>query len=174
MTDRRLLVAALALGLLTAQPLLAGDDHSHDHDHKDDAEAHLSEKDGVRILHAWTNATDGDSARIYMEIANESGQDVILLGGESEIGAGVALMGAPIRAGEDAPLPLDPFPIAAGTEMDLEPATLFLMIEGLTRTLAEGDDFDMHVELDPIGEIEIHVAVESANAREHSHAGHDH
>ncbi len=168
------LAAALTLGLLTATPLLAGDDHGHDKDHHDETEFHLSERDGVSILHAWTNATDGDSARVYMEIANESAGDVILLGGEAEIGASVALMGAPIRAGEDAPLPLDPFPIAAGTEMDLEPATLFLMIGGLTRDLSEGDEFEMHVELDPIGEIKIHVAVEAGTAKEHSHAGHDH
>lgn len=179
------LLPAFALALaLAAAPAAAHEDHDHDEDHAEHAEHahdehgddddHVSELQGVRIVHAWTNATDGDSARVFMEIENGSGMDVTLTGGSAAIGEAVMLMGAPIRAGEDEPIAIDPFPIAAGSDMALEPATLFLMIDGLTDHLHEGESFEMSVTLDPIGEIEVDVAVEAEGAKEHSHAGHSH
>lgn len=43
----------------------------------------------------------------------------------------------------------------------------------MTRDLHKGDSFDMHL-LTSIGELDLHVAVEDADATQHSHAGHMH
>lgn len=151
---------------LAAPPAFAGEGHGHDE--------HVSEAAGVRIIHAWTPATRHDHARVYMEIENGSEGPVTIMGGETEIGSAVALMGAPIKASESEPVALGEYTVPAGTDMVLEPATMFLMIDGLTAPLAEGDAFRMHVLLEPVGEIEIEVAVEAEGATQHSHAGHSH
>ena len=151
---------------LVALPSVAGEDHGHDE--------HVSEAAGVRIVHAWTPATGHDHARVYMEIENGSGDPVTITGGETEIGGAVALMGAPIKASESEAVALGEYTVPAGGDMALEPATMFLMIDGLTAPLAEGDAFHMHVMLEPVGEIEVEVAVEAEGATQHSHAGHSH
>jgi len=62
-------------------------------------DSHLSEKDGVRLVHAWTNATSDDHANVYLEIENTSGKIVTLTGGKSDLAEEVELMGAAIKAG---------------------------------------------------------------------------
>ena len=66
----RALVAAL---VLNSSPLIAAEGTHSDDDH-------LSERDGVRIVHAWTQATNDDHAMVFMEIENKSDQDVQLIG----------------------------------------------------------------------------------------------
>ena len=61
-----------------------------------------------------------------------------------------------------------------GTEMELVPTGLYLALDGLTEPLHQGESFEMHVEIEPLGEIESVVEVEAANAKQHSHAGHAH
>lgn len=154
---------ALILALILSTPTLA---FAEDSDH-------LSEKDGVRLLHGWARATTGDHAEVFVEIENGSGKEILLTGGSAEIADEVELLGAPIKAGDD-PLELDAFPIAEGAEFDLSPNSIFLELHGLKQPLAEGGHFDMIVEFATIGGIEIEVEVEAADADNHSHAGHNH
>ncbi|MEL6168002.1 MAG: copper chaperone PCu(A)C [Pseudomonadota bacterium] len=161
----RFSLSALLVLLLAAPPALAaGDDH-------DD---HLSEADGVRIIHAWTNATSEGEARVFLEIENTGTSDIMLTGGDTEIADTVTVMGTTFSSKGTGATEIGTFPIPAGSEMALTPDGLFLMLSGLETTLAEGEEFEMHVELDPLGEIEIHVDVEAADATQHSHAGHAH
>ncbi|MEL7344051.1 MAG: copper chaperone PCu(A)C [Pseudomonadota bacterium] len=135
---------------------------------------HLATKGGIEILHAWTNATSGDHARVYMEISSEAEGDVVLIGGESAMAADVHMIGLTYGADGAIEREIEQFPIKAGSEIDLTPDGLFLELHGLTQALAEGDDFELHLFFEPIGEIEVHVEVEAAGAVEHSHAGHNH
>ncbi|MEM8958685.1 MAG: copper chaperone PCu(A)C [Pseudomonadota bacterium] len=160
-----------------------GDDHAHDEhdhahgddDHHEDAFAdHKAELEGVTILHAWAQATEGDSARVFMEIENSGDVAVALHGADAhEMAESVTLMASPIKAGA-APETIGEIEIAPGTEMELVPTGLYLALDGLTEPLHQGDSFEMHVEIEPLGEIEIVVEVEAANAKQHSHAGHAH
>lgn len=135
---------------------------------------HKAEVDGVVILHAWSQATSGPDAKVFMEIENEGDAPITLTGGEAdEIAGSVKIMGASIRAGGE-PEPLPAMAIEPGSHLELEPEGVYLHLEGLSRKLSEGDEFEMHVLLEPVGEVEIHVEVEAHDASQHSHAGHNH
>lgn len=171
----RALTLALCLALTPLAALAHEEGHGHGHDHShDNHDDHLAEAEGVRLIHAWTNATRGDVARVFIEIENTSDTDITLTGGDAEIASSVRLMGAPVQAGATEPVEIGTFPIAAGADITLAPDGLYLELSGLDRRLEEGDEFEMHVELEPIGEVEVNVEVESAGARNHSHAGHNH
>ncbi len=148
------------------------DEHAHD-DHGDDDSDHVTRVDGLEILHAWAQATDDHHGRVFMEIANESDVDLILLGGDTEIGGDVVVKAMSYSGGAKA-VEIGTFPIKAGTEVDLTPDGLFLEIADLEMHLEEGTSFEMHIDVDPIGEVEIVVEVEAEDASNHSHAGHNH
>lgn len=154
------------------------DDHEH-HDHEGHAEAedefsdHVTRVDGIEILHAWAQATEGTTGRVFMEIANESAQSVTILGGDTDIGRAVTLMAMDYSDGAKA-VDIGSFPLKAGAEIDLTPDGLFLEIADLAMHLDQGASFKMHIDLDPVGEIEVIVEVEAENASNHSHAGHNH
>lgn len=156
----------------------AGHDHGNGHgddDHGEDEFAdHKAELDGVIVLHAWAQATDGDEARVFMEIENTSESVVMLTGGDAhDVAESVTLIATSTKAGGD-PEALSEVDIAPGTEMELVPTGLYFALGGLERPLTKGDSFEMHVELAPLGEIEVIVEVEAADATQHSHAGHAH
>ncbi|MBM7067734.1 copper chaperone PCu(A)C [Actibacterium sp. 188UL27-1] len=135
---------------------------------------HLVKIDGVEILHAWAQASDGPKARVFVEIENDSDTPIILRGGDApDVAASIALMGASIKAGGD-PQPIDEMPIAPGSHIDLVPDGLYLALDGLKAPLTKGEEFEMHLILEPHGEVEIHVEIEAADATAHSHAGHSH
>ncbi|MDF0599252.1 copper chaperone PCu(A)C [Psychromarinibacter sp. C21-152] len=159
----------LALATLACLSLPAAAQENHDnHDDQDD---HLAEADGVRILHAWAVPEDG-AVRIYMEIENTGDRTLTLTGGETHDGAALALMATELQA-EGGAVPLGEFPIKAGTEIDLDPGGLYLVLNPAS-DLAEGDRFAAHVDLEPLGEVEIEVDVLAPGTRQHPHAGHRH
>lgn len=151
------------------------DDHAHeDHAAKgDDHSDHVTRIEGLEILHAWAQATEGDEARIFMEIANEGDTDLTITGGDTEIGGAVTLMAISYSDGGK-PVDIGTYPLKAGAEIDLTPDGLFLHVADLSQHLDQGMSFGMHIDIDPIGEVEIVVEVEAADASTHSHAGHNH
>ncbi|MFN3273270.1 MAG: copper chaperone PCu(A)C [Paracoccus sp. (in: a-proteobacteria)] len=153
------LVAAL---ILTAAPLAA--QHGHDH---------LSEADGLRILHAWTPATSGPEALIYMEIENGSDHALTLTGAETEDGQRADLVGYEYVNGVETWQVLPEMPVAAGQHLDLEPRGLALRLSNLTAPLAEGDELEIEVMFGDL-HLDVHVEVEAAGATAHRHAGHSH
>lgn len=186
--NRLLLAAAIVFSCLGIQPLdaeehdngAAGEErheaghetHAED-EHSEEEARHVAEAHGVRLLHAWTRATSGDTALVFVEIENTSGGAVSIAGGEADIAASVALVGFRMREGEGRYEALPPVPVKAGGEMVLAPNGLALRLEGLDRPLTEGEEFEMEILFD-IGHVEAHVQVEDADARQHSHAGHQH
>lgn len=162
---RRIAFAAL----LIASPLLAEDGHKHD-DHGDQDAHHLAEAEGLRILHAW--AREGE-ARIYMEIENTGDHLVTLEGGEVEGLGELALMATPISAAGGEIQPIDEMPIPAGGELALTLDGLFLMLKAPAGWIA-GQHIDAHVELHPVGEVEVEVEIFAADTDQHPHAGHNH
>lgn len=161
---RSFLTAAILGTLALAGPAQASEDeHSH----------HVSELNGLKAVHAWTRATAEDHALVFVEIENGTDKEVKLLGGEADIAKSVELVGFQLVNGTGVYTPLPQVPLTAGTEMDLEPEGLALRLEGLTGKLVEGSEFEMEIEFDT-GHMDIHVEVEKADAKTHSHAGHSH
>lgn len=158
------LVSAIVTFTLFAVPAMA----------EEATDDHLSEKDGVRVLHAWANATDGEDAFLYLEIENEGDVEVTLVGAATDMAEDVHLIAIP-PSGDAADMQeIESLPIPAGAEMELAPGGVAFELHGLTQALVEGEEFDAIFSLDPIGELEVHVEIEASDATQHSHAGHNH
>ena len=137
-------------------------------------EDHLAEVDGLRVLHAWTNAGSGDAAEIYMEIENTGDEPATL----AEIDAPTAEMGtivaSSVRAEGGVPETLDGLILAPGEATVLEPRGLHLLLSGLEAPREEGEALDLTLTFEPQGEVEVEVEVQAADATQHPHAGHSH
>lgn len=152
---------ALLIAALLPLPALAEEDH-------------LSEIGGVRVLHAWTNAGDGDAARVYMEIENEGDGPAELVAASAEGAETATFVASPIRAEGGVPETLDGILLPAGVAVALEPRGLYLLLQGVDAPREEGGEMEMTLTFEPQGEVEVHVLVEAADATQHSHAGHSH
>lgn len=146
-------------------PTLVWAEDGHDH--------HLAERDGFRAVHAWTRATDADEALVFVDLENTGAGPVLIEGAETAIADSATLVGFTLTEGEPAYTALPPLPVGPGREMHLDPDGMAILLTGLTGELSKGDAFEMHLQTS-LGEIGIDVAVEAADARHHSHAGHSH
>lgn len=190
----RVLAAALSAFIYLSQPAFvvkvqanetghsehdhADGDHGHEEgehaeDHEQDNSSHEGEADGVRTLHAWTRATPGKTALLFVDIQNTSDHAVSITGGHSEVAESVELVGFQLKEGEPDHVALPPVPIKAGTEMSLAPNGLALRLNGVRMPLREGEEHGVEIEFD-FGHIEMRFQVEAADAKQHSHAGHQH
>lgn len=161
------LAAVLALGPVAA---IAEDDH---HDHHDDDDHHLTEVDGIRIVHPWARAAgSGADTLVFLEIVNEGDGDV-LLGGATEAATTVSIVGITFADGVADTTEIGAIDIPHG-EFDFDPMGLAIALDGLARDLDEGGEFELELEFRNAGHVTLHVEVEAANATAHSHAGHDH
>ena len=163
---------ALAATLLLASTTLPLAQEDHDHDHEPEMH-HLFALDGLHVLHPWTRATGGKDALVFMELSNEGDTPVSLIGAEADFAAGAELVGYSFAAGSGSYQPVPPVPVQPERELDLAPDGLAIQLTGLTRDLAEGAHLDLTL-LTSLGALEIEVAVEAHDARQHSHAGHAH
>lgn len=154
---------ALTLALtLIAAPLVA---EEHDHDH-------LSAAEGIRVLHAWTNAGDTSEMRLYMEIENNRDAPIFLSGAETEAGAVGDVVGAAMKA-DGEPTPLPGMEIGAGRDLTLSPDTIYIQFEDAAPR-KEGDEVALHLLFQNLHEVEFHAETLSPDARTHPHAGHAH
>lgn len=154
-------IAAFVFALIAA-PAFADDDHHH-----------LAEAQGIRAVHAWTNATDASTALVYIEIENTTDTEITLTGAESDIAAGAELVGLANSGGTLAYQAIPAMPIPARSEIVLSPNGLALRLTGLTLPLLEGEEFEIELDFNGI-HLHAHVEIESASATQHSHAGHHH
>lgn len=188
----RVLIAALTASVYLSLPLfgpaLLAEEatHAEEHEHHEDGEHagdtdhdedehdhHEGEAHGVRALHAWAQATSGKTALVFVEIENASDHDVMITGGETDIAGSVELVGFQLKDGEPDYVVLPPVPIRAGTEMTLAPNGLALRLNGVDAALVEGSEHEIEIEFD-FGHIAMFFQVEAADARQHSHVGHQH
>jgi len=149
------------------------DEHAGDDDEAGDASDHVSEAGWVRIVHGWTRATTDDEALVFAEIENTSDSEITLTGAATEVADEAVLVGFQMKDGSLGYVPLPGVPLSPGRDMMLAPNGLAIRLEGLDEPLTKGDTVDVTFSFDA-GEVEVHVAVEDADASQHSHAGHQH
>jgi periplasmic copper chaperone A len=137
-------------------------------------EEHVAQKGDVRVVHAWSRATDAGEGLMFMDIESLGGGGDRLTGAESEAAERVEIHGAVLEDGEMASQPLDAVEIPAGGEFVLEPGSVFLKLVGLKQPLRQGEEFEVMLLFAQAGELDVHVLVEAADATQHSHAGHAH
>lgn len=150
---------ALAL-LLTLAPALAED-------------GHVATLGGLDAIHAWSRATTGDTAFVFVELRNDGDAPMTLIGGQTEVAEQVELVGFSNAGGQPGYVAMPMLPVAPGTEMDLAPEGAALRLGGLTGPL----DVDAHFDLTLVfeeGTLAITVEVEPATATQSRHAGHAH
>ncbi|MCF3935499.1 copper chaperone PCu(A)C [Acuticoccus sp. M5D2P5] len=157
--------ARLAAFVLAVTASAAGADEAH--------HAHVSAQNGVEIVHAWTRAGEGGTRLVFAEIRNLTGREIVLEGAESGIAEAGGLVGLSVQGGTLEHVAIPSVPIAPGRTLDLAPDGLAIRLSNVTTPLREGDEFEADIHFD-VGTIAVHVAVEAANARRHSHAGHQH
>ncbi|MCF8481186.1 MAG: copper chaperone PCu(A)C [Rhodospirillum sp.] len=165
----------LALGalLFTASPLLAADpDHGHDHN-ADGEVSHVFEQAGLHVVHPWTRATSGRDALIFMDLENEGDAPITLLGAHAHWAESAEIVGFALENGEERYLPLPSIPVAPGHDLVLRPKEVALRLSGLSEALVKGQHLDLELQTS-LGELEIDVMVEAADATNHGHAGHSH
>ena len=174
------------LGLLMFAPGAAWSDEAEHGEHREDArhegdahgehaddDGHVSEAYGLRALHPWTRATSDPTAFVFVELENTGGEEITLLGAEADVAESTDIVGMRLADGDRMYEKIARMPIAAGTEMHLEPDGLAIRLNGLQRALRKDDTVEVELKTSA-GAIDLHVLVEDATARQHRHAGHQH
>lgn len=163
---RHLSASALLAGCLLATAAMADENH----DHQDD---HVTERDGLRVVHAWGRASKGPDAVVFLEIENEGAADT-LTGAATKAAREIVIEGLRLEAGDLVGEPLGEVAIPAGGAFHFEPNVAQFRLVGLAQALDEGDGYDIELVFAGRGSIAVHVEVEAADATQHSHAGHSH
>lgn len=161
MPGRFLSAALLLLAAATPAPAVEDDDH------------HVAEAGPIRVLHAWARATAGPDGAAFLEIENRGPADR-LVAASSPAARAVAVHGAVLEGGTAASRALGPLDLPAGAEFELEPAGVFLKLEGLRGPLREGGELELELVFGKAGTAEVRAEIGAAGATGHSHAGHGH
>jgi len=165
----RTVSAAILLACL-AVPAGFAQDTDHDHGHEDQ---HVFEANGLEILHPWARAAGaGEETFVFFELHNEGEADR-LIGARSAAAEAIHIVGLTIGADGAAVQEVGEIDIPQG-EFAFDPGGLALELHGLTMAIEQGGHLDLVLEFANAGPVEIEVAVEAANANQHSHAGHSH
>lgn len=151
----------VALVLMLAAPALAAED-----------DRHVAEAGPIRVVHAWARATTQSEGAAFMEIENRGPTADRLIAASSPSARAVVVHGAVLEGGTVASRPLGPLDLPAGAEFELEPAGVFLKLEGLRGPLREGGGLELELTFEKAGVAEVHAEVGAAGATGHSHAGH--
>ncbi len=134
---------------------------------------HVAQAGGIRVVHAWTRATEGEEAEVFMDIESTGAGDR-LTGASTPVAGTVEIHGAILAQGTASSLPLGEIEIPPGGEYPLEPGAAFLKLDDLKRPLAEGEAFPVELRFAQAGPLEVEVQVEAQDATQHGHAGHAH
>lgn len=160
-----------ALALLFTLPLAVsavGADEGHGHDHD-----HVASAGEISVVHPWARAASaGQSTLVFFEIENAGIADR-LVGAETDIAASAEIVGIVLTGSDVSYQPIEAIDIPAG-DFAFDPKGLAILLNGLNRNLAKGDDFELELDFEHAGHLHLHVEVEAADASQHSHAGHSH
>lgn len=128
----------------------------------------VSEMDGVQGIDAWMRETAGQDAFVFIEIRNMSDADVTILGGKAEVAEAIELVEISLEDGFARYEPVPELAVEAGRGLAFTPSGPAFRLAGMHRPLYQGEEFVMRIALDT-GYLDVPVAVELANAMQHSH-----
>lgn len=124
-------------------------------------------------MHPWARAAAaGDGTFVFFELHNVGAADR-LVGAGSEVAGDVHIVGLTISGDGTAVQEVGAIDVPQGA-FAFDPGGLALELHALTRALEQGGHFDLVLTFANAGPVAIEVAVEAANASQHSHAGHSH
>ncbi|MEH6774386.1 MAG: copper chaperone PCu(A)C [Cereibacter changlensis] len=134
---------------------------------------HLAEAGGLRVLHAWTAATTGREADVFLRIENRGDEEAMLTGASVAEAGRVEIVGFGFQDGAEVWTRLPSLPIPAKIMIELEPHSLALRLKDIGEPLEAGQHLEMVLEFGAM-RLPVEVEVGPAGATSHSHAGHDH
>lgn len=161
----RPLTLAVLLVPIALPVALAQDDHGHGE--------HVFAANDIEIVHPWARAAAaGEETFVFFDLHNDGAADR-LVGASSTAAGDIHIVGLSIGADGATVQEVGAIDIPEG-EFAFDPGGLALELHGLTMALEQGGHLDLVLEFANAGPIEIEVAVEAADAGQHSHAGHSH
>lgn len=96
---------------------------------------------GLSVQDAWIRATPGvDVAAAYLTLHNAAAQPVVVSGVRSPAAAAAMIHESTLVDGKSTMRPREPLRIAAGETVRFAPGGLHIMLHGLKRPLAVGDE----------------------------------
>lgn len=140
-------------------------------DHQEGQHAFAAE--GMEVVHPWSRAAaPGETAFVFFELHNQGEADR-LLGATTDLAEAIHIVGLAIGADGTAVEEVGPIDIPTG-KFAFDPGGLALELHGFAGPLEQGGQFELVLTFANAGAVEIEVAVEAADADQHSHAGHSH
>lgn len=179
----RLAASLVVISLSSIGSAFGDENHNHEHDAASANEEHnrkhgsnnehVSVSGDIRLLHPWTRATRDNQTLVFIEIKNHGSTAALLKGGKSPLAEAVEVVGFQLRDGNPTYTTIPSMEVAPNSGMSLQPEGLALKLTGLRERLNEGETFPVTLLFDNVA-IEATVDVESADADQHEHAGHQH
>lgn len=140
-------VQAIA-GLYRAQQRPEAGAEDPDPDHQGVYAHHIAEMHGVTISHAWGNATEGDTAHVYLDLSVAGGVRALLRGASAGVARDAVLVRTHLEDGEVSERPNSLAFVTDGGETDyLLPYGPSFLLSGLERPLVEGEVLDLVLHL---------------------------
>ena len=134
---------------------------------------HVTMIEGLRVLHAWSAATEaGSDALIYLEIENATAK-VTTLTGARTMGAELELVGWGYTSAGETLAVLAQISVPPGRSIRLEPKGLALKWADIPIDLVEGTHPELEIDLGG-HRLKTGIEIGASDATAHSHGGHDH
>lgn len=135
--------------------------------------AHSHTKKGLEIVHPWTPAMvepNQTNVPVYMTLKNDADIAERLLGATTPLAAKVEIIDLRSQAGIQLPVAVSALPVPPGGKLVLGTEGPRLLLSGFKKRLVAYDTFNLTLQFEKAGRVEIEVMVEEAEAPQpHKH-----
>jgi periplasmic copper chaperone A len=127
--------------------------------------AHAQSKPGdVQIPAAWSRATPGPTAAVYLTLHNTGGDPDQLIAASSPIAERIEIHAEQNQGGMVGMVTLPTLDLAPGQVVTLSPGQMHLMMFGVQKPLKPGDRFTLTLQFEHSGARAVEVTVGGAGA----------
>ena len=124
------------------------------------AGAHELKSGSITVEHPWARPAAAGNSAAYFVLENSGAADR-LIGVSSDVAESVAMHSTTIDAqGVGRMVPVQAVDLPAGAAATFAPGGLHVMLVGLTKPLAEGQEFPLTLTFETAGAVTVEVAVE--------------
>jgi len=113
----------------------------------------------LELRDARLPAPAGDRAAVYLTVSDRGGTGDRLVGAESEAAQEAMLHETRHSEGRTSMAPVEAFPVPPGGELVLRPGGGHVMLHGLRRALAAGDEVPLELVFEEAGRVRLEVPV---------------
>lgn len=115
---------------------------------------------GIEVSDAWARpALQGENGAVYFVVQNHDSETHEMVGIASDVAEAVELHESMMSGDVMQMHPLESVALEPGTQVTFEPGGLHVMLVGLKKALAAGDEFEITLKFDNFEDIRITVPV---------------